>query len=337
MKIAVLNFPHAVMSSVIGPFDILGKSNAFLDSFFPDNDYPRIEVSVLQSRPSINEESSLTEFPQVITDKSLKNDVVYDLIIIPAMNFDKITTVLEKEESTIHWLKWQHTEGAEIASICLGAFLLAATGLLDGKTATTHWIGAPMFRKMYPSVDLLDDKIIVDNNRIYSSGGAFSFTSLMIYLVEKFFDHQAAMLISKVFLIHVHDSRQQSYAIMHHQKSHGDKEIAAVQEYIEDFYMKRLSNEQMAANVNMSVRTLMRRFKKATGNTPYEYVQRMRIEAAKKMFENTDAGIEQASLQIGYEDFSAFRKVFKRIVGITPMDYKRKYGKTFLPDFVNIT
>ncbi len=337
MKIAVLNYPHAVMSSVIGPFDILGKSNTFLDGFFPKNNYPRLEVSVIQSNSFTQEKGHSTEFPQVLTNKSIDKGEVYDLIIIPAMNFDKINEVIHTEGNTIDWLKWQYAEGAEVASICLGAFLLAATGLLDGKSATTHWIGSPMFRKMYPSVDLLDDKIIVDHNRIYSSGGAFSFTSLMVYFIEKFFDHQAATLISKVFLIHVHDSRQQSYAIMHHQKSHGDKEIAAVQEYIEHSYKEPVTNEQLAASTNMSVRTLMRRFKKATGNTPYEYVQRMRVEAAKKMFENEDAGIEQTALNVGYEDFSAFRKVFKRLTGITPMEYKRKYGKTFLPDYVNIS
>jgi transcriptional regulator GlxA family with amidase domain len=235
------------------------------------------------------------------------------------------------------WLKWQYAEGAEVASICLGAFLLASTGLLDGKTATTHWLGAKSFRKMFPKVTLLDDKIIVDHNRIYSSGGAFSFTSLMMYLIGKFFDHQAAMLASKVFMIHIHDTRQTSYSIFHHQKDHGDSEIAAVQDYIERKYKSSISNEQLAKLVNISDRTLVRRFKKATGNTPYEYVQRIRIEAAKKLLENRDTGIEQIALEIGYEDFSAFRKVFKRLTGVTPLEYKRKYGKTFLPDYVNIS
>lgn len=221
------------------------------------------------------------------------------------------------------WLKWQCAEGAEVSSICLGTFLLASTGLLDGKMFTTNLLGAKFFREMFPKVTLLDDKIIVDHNRIYSSGGAFSFTSLMMYLIGKFFDHQAAMLESKVFMIHIHDTRQTNYTIFHHQKDHGDSEIVAIQDYIERKYKSSISNEQLAKLVYISDRTLVRRFKKATGNTPYEYVQRIRIEAAKKLLENRDTGIEQIALEIGYEDFSDFRKVFKRLTGVTPLAYKR--------------
>lgn len=336
MKIAVLNFNHAVISSVIGPFDILNKTNAFLDSFYPGNNYPRLQVRVLDTASMSPVLVNKKEVPSIVSNSSIQKNEVFDLVIIPAMDFDKIPEVISGEENTVNWLKWQYAEGAEIASICLGAFLLASTGLLDGKTATTHWLGATLFRRMFPQVNLLDDKIIVDHNRIYTSGGAFSFTSLMIYLIEKFFDHKAAMMTSKVFMIHIHDTRQTSYSIFHYQKDHGDAEIANVQSYIENNYKSNISNDNLANLVNISNRTLVRRFKKATGNTPYEYVKRIRIESAKKMLENLDTGVEQTALDVGYEDFSAFRKVFKRLTGVTPLEYKRKYGKTFLPDYVNI-
>ncbi len=337
MNIAILNFDYAVMSSVIGPYDILSKTNAFLDSFYPGNAYPRLNVKVLQTNKALITNPNESELPGIMSMEYIRENEIFDFVIIPAMDFDKIPHVLKNEANTIDWLKWQYAEGAEIASICLGAFLLASTGLLDGKTATTHWLGAKPFREMFSAVTLLDDKIIVDHNRIYSSGGAFSFTSLMIYLIEKFFDHRAAMLVSKVFMIHIHDTRQTSYSIFHQQKAHGDPDMSIVQGYIESHYKDSISNEKLASLINFSNRTLARRFKKATGNTPYEYVQRIRIESAKKMLENIDTGVEQVALDVGYEDFSSFRKVFKRLTGITPLDYKRKYGKTFLPEYVNIS
>ncbi|GGA84731.1 hypothetical protein GCM10011511_04700 [Puia dinghuensis] len=259
--------------------------------------------------------------------KKLAPKEVYDLIIIPAMRFEKMQVVLEREQTLIKWLQRQYAQGAELASICIGTFFLASTGLLTGKKATTNWLFANEFRKHFPYVDLEDEKVIVDQGRLYSCGGAFSFTSFMIYLIEKLCGHQEAIIASKVLMINVHDKPQSSFSIFQFQHNHADEIISIAQQYIEKNYRQPLTLETLASRSNMSVRNFIRRFEQATTNTPLEYLQRVRIEAAKKMLESRKEGIVQVASRCGYEDVDYFRKIFKRYVAMTPRTYQEKYGK----------
>jgi len=187
---------------------------------------------------------------------------------------------------------------------------------------------------MFPNVDLLDDKIITHYDRLYTSGGAYSFTSLMIYLIEKYFGHEAAVLLSKIFLVHLHDATQSTFCILNLQKGHNNPDIRKVQDYLENNYPKTVTIDKMAEIACMSPRTFMRNFKKHTGNTPNKYLQKVRVENAKKMLEHSGLSIEQICMEVGYIDFAAFRKIFKKYAGLTPSNYKRQYGKTFLPAIV---
>ena len=331
MIIAIINFSDSVLSSVIGPYEMLGKTSSILENFGIESNDVKFEVEIVTDFSTISQTGGMTVQPQLSSSATLQSTKVYDLIVIPAMSEDKISIVLEREKKLIDWIKWQYHEGAEVASICLGAFILASTGLLNGKCATTHWLGVDYFKEMFPDVKLVDDKIIVDNGKLYTCGGAFSFTSLMIYLIEKYCGHQAAVTMSKVFLVHVHDTQQTSYSILSLQSRHNDKQIKLVQKYIEENYMNSMKIETLARIAMLGIRTFIRRFKKATGNTPYEYIQRVKIEVAKKMFEKSNEGVEQICMNVGYVDFSAFRKVFKKNVGITPSDYKKRYSNMFLP------
>lgn len=331
MNIAIVNFKDSIQSSVIGPYEMLSKTPAMLAAFGVESNNVKFMVDIVTDFNTFSHSEASTNPPQITSNTTIQNLKLYDLIVIPAMSEDKIPLVLEREKKLINWIKWQHNEGAELASICLGAFILASTGLLNGKCATTHWLGSDIFREMFPEVQLLDDKIIVDNGNIYTSGGAFSFTSLIIYLIEKYCGHNAAVTMSKVFLIHTHDTQQTSYSIFSLQRGHTDKQIKLVQQYIEENYKNVIKIETLSEIAKMGARTFIRRFKKATGNTPYEYIQRVKIEIAKKMLEKSDEGVEQISMNVGYMDFSAFRKVFKRNVGITPSEYKKRYSNMFLP------
>jgi transcriptional regulator GlxA family with amidase domain len=331
MNIAIVNFRDSVLSSVVGPYEMLGKTPSILENFGIESNSVKFEVEIVTDFNTFSQSGETTGHPQLSSAATLQSTKVYDLIVIPAMTEDKINIVLEREKRLIDWIKWQYHEGAEVASICLGAFILASTGLLHGKCATTHWLGVDYFKEMFPDVILVDDKIIVDNGNLYTSGGAFSFTSLMIYLIEKYCGHQAAVTMSKVFLVNVHDTQQTSYSILSLQRRHNDKQIKHVQQYIEENYMKSLKTETLAKIAILGVRTFIRRFKKATGNTPYEYIQRVKVEVAKKMLEKSNDGVEQISMNVGYIDFSAFRKVFKKNVGITPSDYKKRYSNMFFP------
>jgi transcriptional regulator GlxA family with amidase domain len=251
----------------------------------------------------------------------------YRLIIIPAMRYDKIDEVISREGHLVEWLKQQRHKGADLASICIGAFLLAETGLLNGKKATTNWLFAGQFQRRYPAISVQDDKIIVDEGPVCSCGGAFSFTTFMIYLIEKLIGHQEAVMASKILMINTHEDSQLAFSVFRFQHDHVDDPIKKVQHFIETNYQETIILEKLAVDHHMSVRNFIRRFRQATGNTPLEYLQRVRIEAAKKLLENTRESIEGIALQCGYEDISFFRKVFRRQVDMSPKEYQQKYDK----------
>jgi len=323
MKIGILNYDYAVPTSVSGPADIfaaLMRTYPVVSGKELDDDF---EIDLITEEKGVFWRKAFSEKEQ---HKITKNDV-YGLVIVPAMFSTKIEEVVQKETRIIEWLKQQYNKNTELASICVGSFLLAATGLLNGKKATTNWMFADLFRKKYPQVTLEDDKIIVDQGSIYTCGGAFSFTTFMIYLIEKFCGHEVAITASKILMINMHQQPQTSFSIFQFQKSHADDAIAIVQQYMEKNYAKTITVKDMAGISNMSPRNLIRRFEQATSNTPLEYLQRFRIENAKKMLENKNFGIEQVAMKCGYEDMSFFRKVFKRHVGMTPREYKDKYGR----------
>jgi transcriptional regulator GlxA family with amidase domain len=249
-----------------------------------------------------------------------------DLIIIPSLNHN-YEKALKGNKALVDWIAKQYKDGAAVASICTGAFLLASSGLLNGKSCSTHWAAADNFRKMFPEVNLQTDQLITDENGIYTNGGAYSFLNLMIYLVEKYYDRQTAIFCSKVFEIELDRNSQSEFAIFTGQKLHGDEIIKKAQTYIESNLNEKISIEHLSSKFSVGRRNFDRRFIKATGNTPIEYSQRVRIESAKKAFENSRKTINEVMYEVGYSDVKAFREVFKKITGMSPIEYKGKYNK----------
>jgi transcriptional regulator GlxA family with amidase domain len=249
-----------------------------------------------------------------------------NLIIIPSLNYNYQKT-LEENKLLIGWIERQYKHGAEIASICTGAFLLASSGLLDGKACSTHWAVANDFRTMFPEVNLQTDKLITDENGIYTNGGAYSFLNLVIYLVEKYYDRQTAIFCSKVFQIEMDRQSQSAFVIFTGQKLHGDEMVKKAQAYIESNVDEKISVEHLSSKFGVGRRNFDRRFIKATGNTPVEYSQRVKIEAAKKTFETTRKTINEVMYEVGYSDAKAFREVFRKITGMSPLEYRSKYNK----------
>jgi transcriptional regulator GlxA family with amidase domain len=249
-----------------------------------------------------------------------------DLIIIPSLvrDFQKI---LSENQLLINWIEKQYRRGAEIATMCTGAFMLASSGLLDGKCCATHWSAADAFRTMFPKVNLQADQLITDENGIYTNGGAYSFLNLVIYLVEKYYDRQTAIYCSKIFQVEMDRQTQSPFAIFSGQKSHGDEIVKKAQTYIESKLDEKISIEYLSSKFAVGRRNFDRRFIKATGNTPLEYAQRVKIEAAKKAFETTRKTVNEVMYEVGYSDVKAFREVFRRITGISPLAYKEKYNK----------
>jgi transcriptional regulator GlxA family with amidase domain len=227
----------------------------------------------------------------------------------------------------IDWIREQYKYGAEIASICTGTFLLAATGLLDGKTASTHWNAARDFKQLFPNVNLQVDKLIAVEEGIYTNGGAYSFLNLGLFLVEKFFDRDTAIFCSKVFQIEIDRQSQSPFFIFQAQKNHGDDLILEAQNHIEENLGEKISFEELAGKLAISRRNFDRRFIKATGNTPVEYLQRVKVEKAKRNLEKGRKSVFEVMNDVGYSDDKAFREVFKKITGLSPLDYKAKYNR----------
>ena len=204
---------------------------------------------------------------------------------------------------------------------------LAATGLLAGKRCSTHWMSGDLFTKMFPDVEMVSEKIITDEQGIYSSGGANSFWNLLLYLVEKYIDREMAIFCAKYFVIEIDRLSQSHFFMFRGQRDHVDEEIKQAQDFIERNFQDRITVDQLAARFAMGRRSFERRFKKATSNTVSEYIQRVKIEAAKKGFETSRKNINEVMCEVGYADNKAFRTIFKRKTGLSPVAYRNKYNK----------
>lgn len=309
------------MSSMSGTHEIFMAANAFWKNN-GRKDVFKIELVGISKR--VQTEKELFEVKPHTTISAIQKT---DLIIIPSFNHNYEGKGTRGNKMIVEWIKEQYKNGAEVASMCSGAFLLAATGLLDGKTCSTHWAVADKFRDMFPKVHLQTDQLITDENGIYTNGGAYSFLNLVIYLIEKYYDRQTAIFCSKIFQVELDRQSQSSFIIFSGQKLHGDEVIKKAQTFIEKNLDEKISFEQLSSKFALSRRNFDRRFIKATGNTPLEYSQRVKIEAAKKMLETTRKTINEAMYEVGYSDVKAFREVFRKVTGISPLEYRSKYNK----------
>ncbi|SHL16031.1 Transcriptional regulator GlxA family, contains an amidase domain and an AraC-type DNA-binding HTH domain [Chitinophaga jiangningensis] len=311
------------LSSIVGAYKIFSRANAYWQEHHGKALF-RIELAGT---------SPTTEFYgglfSVKPHTSITKVKKTDLIIVPSLNH-AYDAAISQNKVIIQWLSTQYQKGAEIASICTGAFLLAAAGILEGRSCSTHWAAADEFRKRFPNIHVQSDKLITEENGIYTNGGAYSFLNLILYLVEKYFDRQVAIYCSKVFQIEMDRHSQSAFMIFNGQKEHGDDMVRAAQSYIEEKMGEKISFEQLSAKFAVGRRNFDRRFIKATGNTPLEYFQRLKIETAKRAFETTRKTINEVMYEVGYADIKAFREVFRRITGMSPLEYRNRYNKEAL-------
>lgn len=252
-----------------------------------------------------------------------------DLIVIPSLNHN-YNQAVKDNQMMAEWISKQYLNGAEVASICTGAFLLAASGIIDGRSCSTHWSAANDLRNNFPTIRVEADQLITDEYGIYTNGGAYSFLNLVIYLIEKFYDRATAIFCSKVFQIDMDRQSQSAFSIFTGQKSHDDELVKKAQALIEKNLQDKLSVEELSAKLAVGRRNFDRRFIKATGNTPLEYAQRVKIESAKKKLENSRKTINEVMYEVGYSDVKAFREVFRKITGMSPLEYRSRYNKNAL-------
>src|SRR5688572_285501 len=319
-SVSILVPETAVVEAVADPYYMFGAVNKFLQDSGRE---PLFDVKFV----GLSKEVKLADSAFTVHVQRLTSDVKQtDLILIPALSGD-LATALEANRELIPWIVEQYRKGTEVASLCLGAFLLASTGLLEGKKCSTHWLFANEFRAMFPDVELVDGGIITEEQGLYSSGGAASYWNLLLYLVDNDTDRDTAIQASKYFAIDIDRNSQSAFTMFKGQKDHEDDDIRGAQEFIEQNYTERITVDDLAKQFAIGRRSLERRFKAATNNSIAAYIQRVKIEAAKRSFESSRKNVTDVMFDVGYTDTKAFRSVFKRITGLTPIEYRNKYNK----------
>ncbi|WP_210516655.1 GlxA family transcriptional regulator [Hymenobacter terricola] len=310
----------AVVGSIEGPHKVLSQVNDFLVGL---GQAPAFEIELV----GLTRHKTFTRGLFTLhAHRTIDEDFRTDLIIIPAPHGD-LAEAVALNHAFLPWIIRQHRAGAEVASLCLGAFILAATGLMDGRKCATHWLGAQQFAAMFPAVNLVAEQVITDEQGLYSSGGAYSYLNLVLYLIEKYVSRDMAVCCAKVFQIDIGRHSQSPFVIFSGQKDHEDEPIKKAQEFIEQHFAAKLSIEELAALACLSRRNFERRFKKATSNTVAEYIQRVKIEAAKMSLESSQENVSEVMYSVGYSDTKAFRTLFKRITGVSPGAYRDRYSR----------
>ncbi|MES2512930.1 MAG: helix-turn-helix domain-containing protein [Bacteroidota bacterium] len=308
------------LSSIVGSYKIFTRANQYLVA---KGRKPAFNIQLVGNSKQVSVHDGLFS---VHPNATLKQVQKTDLILIPAIKPNFAASV-KANKDLYPWISAHYKNGAEVASMCTGAFLLASTGLLKGKICSTHWIASEAFGKMFPDVNLVADKLITDENGIYTNGGAFSFLHLLLYLVEKYCDRETAIYCAKVFEIDIDRQTQSHFTIFSGLKTHHDEEIKKAQLFIEKHVSEKISIEDLADKFSIGRRNFDRRFIKATSNTPVEYMQKVKMEAAKRKLETSRESVDEIMYSVSYSDNKAFRTVFKKITGLSPLEYRNKYNR----------
>ncbi len=319
-KVSILVPESSVLQAIADPQYLFSAVNQFMAV---SGKKPLFDVQLVGLKKEVKLNDGLYS---VNTSQLLKDITTTDLIVIPAL-FGDMKTAIAQNQKLLPWINEQYHKGAEVASLCVGAFLLASTGLLNGKKCSTHWGFQNEFREMFPEVEVIDGSIITEEQRIYSSGGANSYWNLLLHLVEKYTDRQTAILASKYFAIDIDRDSQATFAMFQGQKNHNDDAVRQAQEFIEDNIQEKITIDALADLVLLGRRSFERRFKTATNNSVLEYINRVKIECAKKSFETSRKNINEVMYDVGYTDTKAFRTIFKKITGLNPIEYRNKYNK----------
>ena len=321
-KVTILAMRNTMASAITGPMDVFYQAGVMWNYFNGKALTPFFDVRVVTTTGA---PFKCLNGLRIVPDGAMQEVEQADLIVVSSIL--DIERTLQVQSEVVDWLRDRHAQGASIATICSGAFVLAETGLLDGKTATTHWAFADRFKRRYPRVNLKPERLITDEGDLFCSGGYNAGVDLSLYLVEKYCGHEVALQSSKSMISEMGRTSQAPYAVWHHRKDHHDRQVLAAQEWIEANFDKNFTYDHLARRNGMSRRTMERRFKNVTGETPLAYQQSIRVEAAKRILEKTNTSFEEITWQVGYEDSSTFRKVFCKQTGLVPTEYRKKFQR----------
>jgi len=280
-------------------------------------------INILRTPDQIEKEGSMVYGYPV---SSTQSDLIADVVLIPSFTSNNLTETLSKNQMYIPWLQSQYQKGAIIASFCTGTFLFGASGLLNGKLATTHVDACSRFSSAFPAVILKPDHVVTEDGRFYTSGGSTSTFHLLLRLVQKYCGNKMVIRVAKIFAIDLDRYSQSYFGTFVPSRNHKDELVKIVQENMETRFHEIGSLDDIMKDIPSSRRNFVRRFKLATGIPPIEYLQNVRIESAKKQLEQTNQNINEIIDRTGYSDPKSFRKVFNKLVGMTPMEYREKFN-----------
>ncbi len=319
-RIGILIFDSVMQSSITGPYDLFFSASAEWRQL------ANTEAALFKVKTVSTGHTDIRSFngSRFKADRSIDTDEKYDILFIPVFSGD-IDAVLA-DQRLIQWLIEQFRSGACLSAVCAGSFLLAQTGLLDGKQATTHWQLADPFQARFPRVKLKKERILIDEGNLITAGGVTAYFDLSLHLVARFGSRELANRLSRLFLIDSVRHSQLPYGRFRANKNHGDSDILRVQEWIEAHPSQTIGLSRLAEISGLEIRTLSRRFKKVTGETPIEYLQQVRVDIARERLLSSRDTIDQILYQIGYDDSSSFRKLFKRLTGLSPAAYRKQFS-----------
>ncbi len=320
-QVTILGLYNTMATTIFGPMDILNQAGRLWNRVSKSPQTPFFEVTIASPDGQPIRSVNNIQIQPHCSIQQIKNT---DLIIIASATY--IDTIIEKNPELVPWLRTQYDQGAHIASICTGVFLLAETGLLDGRSATLHWGFTDLFRKKYPNVVLKHDQMYIDHGRLYCSAGVSAGMDLSLYLVEKFCGRKAAVASAKTMVLDMGRKQQKPYDCFFTPKDHGDALIIKAQEWIEQNQAETIDYDWLAQKFRINRRSLERRFKNAVGLTPLGYLQKLRVEYAKHLLEEGTQTFNEITHQVGYEDISFFRKIFIRLTGLRPKEYQQRFS-----------
>jgi len=323
LDVTVVLLEGGYASTAIGPIEVFHSAGVLWNLLRGDVQQPRFRVRIA----SIDGTGVVSLCSLGMTPECAIHDIKRtDIIILPASGLD-VQDRIAQSTSLLPWLRKWHARGAYIAGICSGVAFLAECGLLDGRQATTHWAVAEILRQRYPKVLWRPEEFVAEDGRVFCSGGVYASIDLSLYLVEKFCGHEIALKCAKSLLVSMPRSRQSGYSVLPLSRPHSDDKIRGTEEYLQEHFDRDVCIDVLADRIGMSPRNFIRRFKAATGRLPGAYVQMLRVSAAKELLEHGAASIQTVCSKTGYEDIAFFRSLFKRHTGMTPGEYRTRFGQ----------
>lgn len=328
MKVYVLASQHCMVSGIYGILDVFAAANYCLDKRYGAGSRENIDCQIvtIDNKPIVGYNGIEIKPTAMISSSQIPDVIIVSASVQVVVGCCGDDIEITNKDMIKKWLHHCKSQGTLIASSCTGSFLLASTGILAGKTATTHWRSADLFRRVFPFIRLDCEQLLIDNGDVICSGGSMSYIDLTIYLVEKMLGKDTASDCAKLLVFDPVRQKQSPYGSFKAQKSHEDKAILNAQEWLERHFKKEISMDALAEQVGLGSRTFKRRFKLATGENPSNYLQRIRVELAKGKLEKTTDSINNIIWSVGYEDISSFRQLFKRFTGLTPKEYRQKFA-----------